>query len=56
MIIIASVLFLGIVVLAAGYFTGTRIAFAAGALVTGAGVFAGIQRLIVQRDSDRGTS
>jgi len=56
MIGIASVLLLGIVVLAAGYFTGNRIAFYAGVLVTLAGVSAGIQRLIVQGDSWRGKS
>jgi hypothetical protein len=56
MIGIASVLLLGIVVLAAGYLTGNRIAFYAGVLVTLAGVSAGIQRLIVQGDSWRGKS
>ena len=53
---IASVLLLGIVVLAAGYLTGNRIAFYAGVLVTLAGGSAGIQRLIVQGDFWRGKS
>jgi hypothetical protein len=47
MIIIASVLLLGIVVLAAGCFTGGRIALYAGLLVTLAGVLTGVQRLVV---------
>jgi len=45
MISIASVLLLGIVVLAAGHFSGNRIALYAGVLVTLTGVFTGIQRL-----------
>jgi uncharacterized membrane protein HdeD (DUF308 family) len=45
MIIIASVLLLGIVILAVGHFTGNRIALYAGVLVTLTGVFTGIQRL-----------
>jgi len=53
LIVIASVMLLGIVILAAGYFTGNRIAFYAGALVTLAGVFTGIQRLVVQRGAWR---
>jgi hypothetical protein len=53
MIIIASVLLLDIVVLAAGHFTGNRIAFYAGVLVTLTGIFTGIQRLIVQGESWR---
>jgi hypothetical protein len=48
LISIASVLLLGIVVLAAGHFSGNRITFYAGVFVTLAGVLAGIQRLIVQ--------
>jgi hypothetical protein len=48
MIIIASVLLLGVVILAAGYFTGNRISFYAGVLVTLAGVLTGIQRVIAQ--------
>jgi hypothetical protein len=51
MISIASVLLLGIVVLAAGHFSGNRIAFYAGVLVTLTGVSAGIQRLIVQGEA-----
>ena len=45
---IASVLLLGIVVLAVGYFTGNRIAFYVGILVTLAGVFTGIQQIVVR--------
>ena len=53
MISIASVLLVGIVVLAAGHFSGNRIAFYAGVLVTLTGVFTGIQRIIVQGESWR---
>ena len=49
MIVIASVMLAGVVILAAGYFTGNRVALFAGGLVTLAGVFTGIQRLIIQR-------
>jgi len=44
---------LGIVILAAGYFTVNRIASYTGALVTLAGVITGIQRLVVQRGAWR---
>jgi uncharacterized membrane protein HdeD (DUF308 family) len=53
MISIASVLLVGIVVLAAGHFSGNRIAFYAGVLVTLTGVVTGIQRIIVQGESWR---
>ena len=53
MIGLASVLLLGIVVLAAGHFSGNRIAFYVGVLVTLMGVSIGIQRLIVQGQSWR---
>ena len=46
LIVIASVLLVGIVVLAAGHFSGNRIAFYAGALVTLAGVLMGIQQVV----------
>ena len=55
MIIVASVLLLGIVVLAVGHFTGNRIAFYAGVLVTLAGVFTGIQRLMAHGEPWRKT-
>ena len=42
----ATVLLLGIVVLAAGHFSGNRILFFAGLLTTLAGVFTGIRELI----------
>jgi hypothetical protein len=45
----AAVLLVGIVVLAAGYYTGSRVAFYLGAVVTLAGVLSGI-RLVVLRD------
>ncbi len=53
MISIASVLLLGIVVLAAGYFSGHRVPFYAGVLITLSGIITGIQRLIVQGESRR---
>ena len=51
MIIIASVLLLGIVLLATGFFSGNKIAFYVGILITLAGVLTGIQRLIVHGQS-----
>ena len=47
MIIIALVLLLGIALLAIGFFSGNKIAFYVGILITLAGVLTGIQRLIV---------
>jgi hypothetical protein len=46
LIVIASVLLVGIVVLAAGHFSGNRIAFYAGVFVTLAGVLTGIQQVV----------
>jgi len=51
MLIIASVLLLGIVVLAVGHFTGNRIAFYAGLLTTLAGVLSGVHRRIANDTS-----
>jgi hypothetical protein len=53
MAIISSVLLVGIIVLAAGHFTGSRIAFYAGLLVTLAGVLTGIQRLVIHGGPQR---
>jgi uncharacterized membrane protein HdeD (DUF308 family) len=53
MISIASVLLLGIVGLATGFFSGSKIAFYAGVLVTLTGVLTGIQRLVVHGESWR---
>lgn len=50
MIWTATVLLVGIVVLAAGHYQGNRIAFYAGVLVTLAGVLAGVQQLVVPRE------
>jgi uncharacterized membrane protein HdeD (DUF308 family) len=50
---ISVVLLVGILVLAAGYFTGNRLAFYAGTLVTLAGVFTGIQRLFLRDRSEQ---
>ncbi len=50
----ASVLLVGIVVLAAGHFSGNRLAFYAGVLVTLAGVLTGIQEVVVNNHSWRG--
>ena len=51
MIIIASVLLLGIVVLAVGYFKVNHITFYAGLLITLAGVLMGVQRLMMNDES-----
>ena len=51
MIGIASVLLLGIVLLTAGHSTGNRLELYAGAMITLAGVFTGIQRLVIQGKS-----
>lgn len=45
---IASVLLLGVIALAGGYFTANRVAFYAGLLVTLAGVMLGILQLVVR--------
>jgi hypothetical protein len=48
---ISVVLLVGILLVAAGHFTGNRLAFYAGTLVTLAGVFTGIQRLFLHARS-----
>ncbi len=49
LLITALVLLAGIVVLAVGYFSGNRVAFYAGLLITLAGVLIGIQQLVVDK-------
>ncbi|RKY26601.1 MAG: hypothetical protein DRP61_05675 [Candidatus Omnitrophota bacterium] len=51
MIIIASVLLLGLVVLSVGYFKVDHIAFYAGLLITLAGVLMGVQCLMMNDES-----
>lgn len=50
---ISAVLLVGILALAVGHFTGNRLAFYAGLLVTLAGVFTGIQRLLLRDRSEK---
>ena len=52
MIIIASVLLLGLVVLSVGYFKVDHIAFYAGLLITLAGVLMGVQCLMMNDESE----